>query len=88
MPFARIATGDHRDSFSHYYAPNLETKDFNVLIDGESFFDLPVENEEEAYRKLWAMIEVMTAQLVVYWILLISKKIANYLQMIWVSKLN
>ena len=42
---------DHRDSFSHYYVPNVEIKDFNVLIDGNSFFDLPVKNEEEAYKK-------------------------------------
>ena len=33
---------DKRDSFSHYYIPNVEIKDFNVLIDGKSFFDLPV----------------------------------------------
>ena len=33
---------DHRDSFSHYYIPNVKIKDFNVLIDGKSFFDLPV----------------------------------------------
>ena len=33
---------DDRNSFSHYYLPNVEIKDFNVLIDGESFFDLPV----------------------------------------------
>ena len=26
--------------------------DFNVLIDGGSFFDLPVKNEEEAYEKI------------------------------------
>ena len=26
-------------------------KDFNVLIDGKRFFDLPVKNEEEAYEK-------------------------------------
>ena len=42
---------DHRDSFSHYYVPNVEIKDFNVLIDGKSFFDLPVKSEEEAYEK-------------------------------------
>ena len=41
---------DHRDSFSHYYAPNVEIQKFNVLIDGKSFFDLPVKNEEEAYE--------------------------------------
>ena len=45
-------TKDYRDSFSHYYVPNVEIKDFNVLIDGKSFFDLPVKNEEEAYEKI------------------------------------
>ena len=29
--------------------------DFNVLIDGGSFFDLPVKNEEEAYEKIIEM---------------------------------
>ena len=43
---------DYRDSFSHYYVPKVEIKDFNVLIDGKSFFDLPVKNEEEAYEKI------------------------------------
>ena len=28
-------TKDHSDSFSHYYVPNVEIKDFNVLIDGK-----------------------------------------------------
>ena len=42
---------DHRDSFSHYYVPNIEIQDFNVLIDGKSFFDLPVKNKE-AYEKI------------------------------------
>ena len=42
---------DHIDSFSHYYVPNIEIKDFKVLIDGNSFFDLSVKNEEEAYKK-------------------------------------
>ena len=42
----------NRDSFSHYYVPNVEIKDLNVLIDGKSFFDWPVKNEEEAYEKI------------------------------------
>ena len=46
------ARKDHGDTFSHYYVPNVEIKDFNVLIDGKSFFDLPVKNEEEAYEKI------------------------------------
>ena len=43
---------DNRDSFSHYYVPKVQIKDFNVLNDGRSFFDLPVKNEEEAYEKI------------------------------------
>ena len=69
LSFARNAGGDHRDSFSHYYVSNIEIKDFNVLIDGESFFDLPVKNEVEAYEKI---IEISKnndyTQLVIYWI--------------------
>ena len=43
---------DYRDTFSHYYVPTVGIKDFNVLIDGKSFFDLPVRNVEEAYEKI------------------------------------
>ena len=43
---------DYRDSFSHYYVPKVQIKDFNVLIDGKSFFDLPIKNEEEAYENI------------------------------------
>ena len=28
---------DYRDSFSHYYVPKVQIKDFNVLIDGKRF---------------------------------------------------
>ena len=38
--------------FLHYYVPNVEIKDFNVLIAGKSSFDLPVKNEEEVYEKI------------------------------------
>ena len=44
--------GDHRDSFSGYYISNVKIKDFNILIDGKSFFDLPLKNEEEVYKKV------------------------------------
>ena len=37
LSFKRNNAGDNRDSFSHYYAPNVEIKDFNVLIDGKKF---------------------------------------------------
>ena len=53
--FSRNNNTDNRDSFSYYYVPNFEIKDFNILIDGKSFFDLPVKNEEEAYEKIIEM---------------------------------
>ena len=54
LSFSRNNNTDNRDSFSDYYVPNVEIKDFNVLIDGKSFFDLPVKNEE-AYQKIIEM---------------------------------
>ena len=55
LPFTRTDRRDYRNSFSHYYVPDAEIKYFNVLIDGESFFDLPVKNKEEAYEKIMDM---------------------------------
>ena len=60
LSFARIAGEDNtakdcRDSFSHYYVPNVRIKDFNVLIDGKRFFDFPIKNEEETYEKIIEM---------------------------------
>ena len=43
---------EDRTSFSKYYVPKVEIKDFNVLIDGKRFFDVPVKNKEEAYEKI------------------------------------
>ena len=38
LSFSKNSLGDDkRDSFSHYYVPNVEITDFNVLIDGEFF---------------------------------------------------
>ena len=37
--------------------------DVSVLIDGKGFFDLPVKNEEEAYKKI---LTIMITQLVIY----------------------
>ena len=35
---------DVRTSFKKYYVTKVEVKDFNVLIDGEPFFDIPIRN--------------------------------------------
>ena len=37
---------DDRVLFSKCYTPNVEIKYFNVLIDGKSFFDVPIKKEE------------------------------------------
>ena len=46
---------NNRTSFSKDYVPTIQIKDFNVLIDGKSFFDTPVKNEEETYEQIIEM---------------------------------
>ena len=45
----------NRSSFSEYYVPKIEIKDFNVLIDGKPLFGIPVKNKEEAYEEIIEM---------------------------------
>ena len=37
---------DQRTSNKRYYIPNVEIKDYNVMIDGKNFFDQPVRNDK------------------------------------------
>ena len=62
LSFPRNNNTDSRYSFSNYYVPKVQIKDFNVLIDGKSFFNMSVKNEEEPYEKIMDMI----TQLVIY----------------------
>ena len=60
LSFQRIsaennAIKDHRDTFSHYCVPNIDIKDFKVLINRKRFLDFPVKNKEEAYEKIMNM---------------------------------
>ena len=41
-----------RTSFSKNYVPKIDIEDFNVLTDGEPFFEIPVKNKEEAYESI------------------------------------
>ena len=41
---------DGKSSFSKYYVPKVEIKDFQMLIDVKPFFEIPVKNKEEAYE--------------------------------------
>ena len=43
---------DDRQSFSQFYLPRVVVKDYNVIIDKLTFFDLPIKTEEEAYEKV------------------------------------
>ena len=52
LSFPKNNNTDSRYSFSNYYLPKVKVNAFNGLIDGKSFFDLPVKNEEEAYEKI------------------------------------
>ena len=65
-----------RTSFSKQYVPNVEIKDFDVLIDGKSFFDMPIKNDEEIY-KLSKWEEIMITQQAIYRILNTFQNITN-----------
>ena len=43
---------DHRTSYYKYYVPSVEIKDYNVLIGGNAFFELPIKNIEQTYEKI------------------------------------
>ena len=43
---------NNRTSFSKYYAPNVQIKDFNVSVNGKSFFGMPIKNEKEPYKEI------------------------------------
>ena len=41
---------EDRRSFSRYYTPTVEIKDYNVILDGEPFYEIPIKNKEETYK--------------------------------------
>ena len=43
---------DQRTSNKRYYIPNVEIKDYNVMIDGKNFFDQPVKNDKVTYENI------------------------------------
>ena len=52
LSFGKNILGDKRNSFSNYYVPNVEIKDFNVLIDGKCFFDFQQNMKKKLTKKL------------------------------------
>ena len=41
-----------RTSSKRCYLPNVEIKDYNVMIDGKSFFDQPIKNDKITYDNI------------------------------------
>ena len=41
-----------RTSHSGYYLPNVEIKDYNVMINGENFFDQPIKTNRVTYENI------------------------------------
>ena len=43
---------DQRISNKRYYIPNVEIKNYNVMIDGKNLFDQPVKNDKVTYENI------------------------------------
>ena len=43
---------DDRTSSNEYYLPNVEIKDYNIMINGENFFDQPIKNNKVTYENI------------------------------------
>ena len=39
-------------SANGYYLPNVELKDYNIMINGENFFDKPIKNDKVTYENI------------------------------------
>ena len=47
---------EDRRSFPKYYTPTVEIKDYNAIIDGEPFYEIPMKNKEETYKAITELI--------------------------------
>ena len=43
---------DHRTSDKRYYLPTVDIKDYNIVINGENFFDQPIKNNKVTYDNI------------------------------------
>ena len=51
--FVLAFEGDtQRTLHSGYYLPNVEIKDYNIIINGENFFDQPIKNNKVTYENI------------------------------------
>ena len=48
-----FASEEGRSSFSKYYMPTVEIKDYNVILDGQTpFYEIPMKNKGETYKAI------------------------------------
>ena len=47
-----FANDTQRTSHTGYYLPNVEIKDYNVMINGENFFDQPIKDHKVTYENI------------------------------------
>ena len=43
---------NHRTSYDRYYLPNVEIKDYNIVINGENFFDQPIKDNKVTHENI------------------------------------
>ena len=43
---------NHRTNYDRHYLPNVEIKDYNIMINGENFFDQPIKNNKVTYKNI------------------------------------
>ena len=43
---------NHTTIHDRYYLPNVEIKDYNIMINGENFFDQPIKNNKVTYDNI------------------------------------
>ena len=47
---------EDRRSFSKYYTPTVEIKDYNFTLDGEPFYEIPIKNKQKTYKAIIELI--------------------------------
>ena len=52
LAFEHDNDNDQRISNKRHYIPNIEIKDYDILIDGKTFFDQPVKNDKVTYEDI------------------------------------
>ena len=73
------------DSYKKYFLPRVKIENYNIKIDGQNIHDQPINDSIKQYEEISVEIsvekyqqdKVMITQLIVCWILLIFKNIAD-----------